>query len=146
MKEDSKCFFIDTNIFIRVFIVENMKMYQDSSGFLHLIDQGKIKCYVSDLVLSEIVWILMSFYKLSKSQTVERLKSIIDLRGVSILNNSDMPEAISLFKNNKVKFIDAIIATNKIFKEKNAIIVSYDKDFDKLGIKRMEPGDFFKED
>ena len=40
-----------------------------------------------------------------------------------------------------MKFIDALIASHKSIQEEAAVIVSYDKDFDKLGILRKEPKD-----
>ena len=142
--KDSKSYFIDTNIFIRIFIVENQRMYKDSFDFLNLIDRKELKCHVSDLVLSEVLWVLRSFYKISKTDSVKRVKSILDIKNITIINNSNMVEAVTLFEKHKVKFIDAIIATNKIFKESGTAIVSYDKDFDKLGIKRLEPSYFVK--
>lgn len=66
------------------------------------------------MVLSEIAWTLLSYYKFSKPEVVKALRGIVNLRGLSIID--------------KFQF------------SKNWIIVSYDHDFDKIDIKRMEPG------
>jgi len=52
--------------------------------------------------------------------------------------------AIEIYEKFPVKFIDALIVSNpKIFK-KEITIISYDKDFDKLNVKRKEPKDVLK--
>lgn len=40
----------------------------------------------------------------------------------------------------KVKFIDAMIANVRQIKSKKWAVVTYDKEFDKLGVLKMEPG------
>lgn len=71
---------------------------------------------------------------------VKAFKSIINLRGLEICDQYDyLKEAVELWEKYSVKFIDALIASNKEILEKKIIIVSYDKDFDKLTVIRQEP-------
>lgn len=44
-----------------------------------------------------------------------------------------------MFEQKPVKFIDALLASIKEIKEKKWKVVSYDRDFDKLGVVRIEP-------
>ena len=133
-------YFIDTNIFLRVLIKENKKAFSNCSEFLEKVKTNKIKGVTASLVLVEIAWTLSSYYKFSRKKTAQAVKSVINLRNLKIIDDYDHPLALELFENNKVKFIDACIVSIKEIQLKKWPIVSYDKDFDKLGVKRLEPG------
>jgi len=45
-----------------------------------------------------------------------------------------------MYSSKNVKFIDAMIASVDQIVSGSWVVVSYDKDFDKLGVKRAEPG------
>ncbi|MEA2064721.1 MAG: PIN domain-containing protein [Patescibacteria group bacterium] len=144
MREDSKIYFIDTNIFIRILFKENERIFQDCLSVLKLVKNDKITAFICSLVIAEIDWVLERVYKISKHQVVNDLQSIFKLKNLKICDKNDLKLAIYLYKRYNVKFIDAIIASNDLIQKKSAIIVSYDKDFDKLGVKRIEPKKLLK--
>lgn len=137
-------YFIDTNIFLRVLIKESEEIFEECEKFLNLIHQNKIEAFTSTIILSEIDWVLESFYKFPKEKVIEGLSSILKLKNLKIIDKFDLLLAIEIYERYPVKFIDTLIASNpKIFK-KEVIVVSYDKDFDKIGVKRMTPGRLIK--
>lgn len=134
-------YFIDSNIFLRTLIKEDEKTFKECYQFLNLIQSKKIKAFTSSLILAEISWVLGGFYKFKKLEVVNALQSIINLRGLKITDKMDPRAAIEIFQRFNIKFVDALIAsTPKIFR-KEMIIVSYDRDFDKLGVIRKKPRD-----
>lgn len=134
-------YFLDTNIFIRVLELENQKIFDECSGLLKLVKDSKIKAVTSGEVLSEIVWVLGSSYNESKSKIIKSLKGIVGLNGLKIVDEFDLEYAIRKYEEKNVKFIDSLIASNPKIQSKKMAIISYDKDFDKLGVKRLEPSD-----
>lgn len=138
MAEDN-VYFIDTNVFIRSLVKEDNKTYNDSLKLLELIKDGKIKAYTSSLVYAEISWVLDSFYKFDRNETAKALGSISSLSGLKILNKTNLKIAIDIYSKFNIKFVDAIIASNPLILQKKMKIISYDKDFDKLGAIRIEP-------
>lgn len=137
-------YFIDTNIFLRVLVKENEEVFKDCQEFLNLLKQNKIKAFTSTIVLSEIEWVLESFYKFPKEKVVMGLSSILKLKNLKIIDKFNLFLAIEIYEKFPIKFIDALIASNpKIFK-KEITIISYDKDFDKLDVKRKEPKSIIK--
>jgi predicted nucleic-acid-binding protein len=136
---ESNLYFIDTNIFLRVLVQENKTSFEDCFKILEMIKQGKVKAFTNSLVLAEINWVLSGLYKFSKEKTVEAIRSILNLKNLKIIDKSDLQEGINLYEKNKVKFIDALIAANDLILKKEAKIISYDKDFDKMGVIRIEP-------
>lgn len=67
---------------------------------------------------------------------------IIDLNHLKFIDHYDYLSAVSLFEKTNVKFFDALISSISEIMEQRWIVISYDKDFDKLGVKRKEPGEF----
>lgn len=132
-------YFIDTNIFLRVLEFENKKIFEECAKVLELVRGSKIKAYTSTTVLAETVWVLTSTYHESKAKIAKGLSGIIKLNNLKIIDSFDLERTIELFSKYSVKFIDALIATNPKIQSKKCVILSYDKDFDKLGVIRKEP-------
>ena len=132
-------YFIDTNIFLRAVVADDPSQITACHRLIEKIDSGEIRALTSDLVLAEIVWTCLKFYKLNKQRVVTLLAGLSSMRGLIFSNDSDLLQAIELYSNYKVKFIDAMIATHIFFANPNNAIISYDKDFDKLKINRLEP-------
>lgn len=138
MKEH-KSYFIDTNIFLRVLVKEDERVFNECFAFLEQVKAGNIRAYTSSLVLSEVNWVLAKLYGFDKTEVVAALKSITHLRNLKISDTCSASEAVSMYEANNVKFIDSMLASNDVFTKKNAYMVSYDRDFDTLGINRKEP-------
>jgi predicted nucleic-acid-binding protein len=135
-------YFLDSNIFLRFFADEkNSKVQVECSELIGNIREGKIKAYTSHLVLAEVVWTLDSYYEAEKEKIVKVLDTIESLNGLKIIDNFETHLANTIFSEKSIKFIDALIASNPKIQLKKMVIVSYDKDFDKLGVKRVEPSD-----
>lgn len=134
-----KKYFIDTNIFMRTLIKENKTSFENCYQLLRMVKLGKIKALTASLILAEIVWTLSSYYQFPKENVIQAIKGIISLRGLKIIDNYNPPFSLNLFSQKKVKYIGALIASIEEIQTKKWIVVSYDKDFDKLGVTRKEP-------
>lgn len=132
-------YFVDTNIFLRVLNREDEKSFNECSELLRLVKENKIEIFTSNLVLSEIIFTLISFYKFKKTDATESLKSVINLTGLKITNRANIKIVLEFYENYNIKFIDAMIASNPLILQKKMKIISYDRDFDKIGVTRIEP-------
>ena len=47
--------------------------------------------------------------------------------------------ALRIYNDKSVKYIDALISSIDNVSSREWIVISYDKDFDKIGVIRMEP-------
>lgn len=139
MKEPKreKRFFIDTNIFLRALVKENQTDFDNCVRFLRLISDGKIQTFTSTIILLEVNFVLISFYNFEKPRIYQALQSIIDLPGLKFIDDFNRREAIELYAKTGIKFTDCLLAS--LIKDSNLTIVSYDHDFDKLGLRRLEP-------
>jgi len=133
--------FIDTNIFLRTLINDNEKLFNECVGFLELVKNGEIKAQTSCLVLSEVSWTLSGFYNSGKDKVIESLYSIINLKNLKFNEKFNSSFGVQIYEQNNIKLTDAFIASHPKIQSKEMIVVSYDKDFDKLGVIRKEPGE-----
>lgn len=132
-------YFIDTNIFLRIIVKENKKAYSECVELLRLVEQRKIVTVTSHLVLAEIVWTLSSYYKFSRREISEVLEGIQNINNLKIIDGYKPQVALKLYANSNAKYIDCLIASIPLIHSKKWTVISYDKDFDKIGIVRLEP-------
>lgn len=137
-------YFVDTNIFLRVLLKDEEKTFRDCLRFLKEIKNGNIKAITSNLVLAEINWTLLKFYKFAKEDVIKSLDSITHLNHLKLIDDFDSISAIKSYKDYQIKFIDALISSIPEIGEGKMKIVSYDRDFDKLGDWRVEPREIIK--
>lgn len=131
--------FVDTNIFLRVLVADQKKQFIESKRFLNKVKENKIIACTSSIVLAEIVWTLTSYYKFPKEKVIQAVRSIVNLRGMKIIDNFNHLLALELYEKYSVKYIDALIASIKEIAAKEMIVISYDKDFAKLPILSQNP-------
>lgn len=132
-------YIIDTNIFLRTLIKENDQVFNECVECLKLIKENKVEVVCPGIVLSEMVWVLASFYKFSKKDVVRAVQSVLKLNGVKVLDSYNYEEALTLYGKKNAKYVDCLIAC--LNTEGEHSVLSYDKDFDKLGVQRVEPSD-----
>lgn len=137
-------YFLDTNIFLRILIKEDKKTFNDCFCLFKLIKEAKIKVCASGLILTEITWVLKKFYKFSKEDIIKVLKGILNLRWLKFIESVNIQKAIELYSKNNIKFVDCLISSNKYISNKKIKIISYDKDFDKIKVIRVEPAEVIK--
>lgn len=124
---------IDTNLIIRYLVNDNPQKTEEIEIFL----RNKIKKILPDIIVAEIVWVLSSFYKLSKISVLEKVRALINIEHVQC-NKILLEETISLWEEYNISFIDSYLAATG--KQKHLKIYSYDEKFDKVkGITRRKP-------
>ncbi|MCH7640594.1 PIN domain-containing protein [Patescibacteria group bacterium] len=137
-------YFVDSNIFLRTLEKEDEKTFSECYGILKLVREGGIKAITSHIVLAEIVWVLGSFYKKPRKDITQALNGIENLRGLKLIDRFDSNLALKFYSEYKVKYINALIASIPEVRDKNWAVVSYDRDFDRLGVERKDPGQVVK--
>ena len=135
----SKFYFIDANVFLRVFIKDDGPAFINCVKFFELVKTGKILAVTSSIAVAEVVWVMLSFYKLPKDVVIEAIGGIVNMHGLTIMDRVDHLLALTLYKTHGVKYTDCLIVSSFFQEKEKWVMVSYDKDFDKLKIKRATP-------
>lgn len=118
--------FFDSNIYLRHLVPENPILYKQVETLLRLTEQGKITPYSSNIVITEVVYVLTRTYKFPKQKVIAWIKQLFGSRNFVLLEKTDTPKALQLYSKYNIKFGDCLIATQI---PKGVTLCSYDKDF-----------------
>lgn len=133
-------YLLDTNVFLGLLVGGRGGQNKDCFRLFERVKNGELAVSACSVVILEIYYTLKSFYKLSAEQCEEYLGRILEMKNVLWIDDYDYPKALLYLREKRVKFSDCLIASLDFFQDGGKII-SYDRDFDKLGIKRLEPGE-----
>ncbi len=120
---------IDTNIIIRFLIGDHEQHLIESTRIFEAIETGKLEVEILDVVLMEALFVLTKFYALPKTEVVTDLKAILAMQGVINSNQVILSDALSLFVDKNMDFVDALICTKS--KLQGYDWLSFDRDVNK---------------
>lgn len=136
--------FVDTNIFIRYLVNDDMVKARACRDLFKRSYQSDLTLMTCEAVVSEIVHVLMSSkqYALSREDIYNRLNPVFSLPGLKIdqrINLATYLRATDIFRQHTIDFEDCVILTH--MEQLNLkTIYSYDRDFDQFDqVTRLEP-------
>ena len=125
---------VDTNLLVRYLVDDDPRK---SVAVEKLLRQTSQKLVLLDIAFAEIVWVLQSYYGLSKGEITEKLSALLAVKSIQT-NRTLLHKTLEYFANTPLNFVDAYQAAYASLK--NLDIYSYDYDFNKIeGLKRLEP-------
>ena len=131
--------FIDTNIFLRYLTRDDVIKYDKCRKIFKKAIEGKIDLITSGMVIAELIWTLLSYYKVPKVDIIEKISIIASTENLYIPDKGIITDALVLYGRKNIDYIDAY---NAVFMKYHGLneTYSYDKDYDRVeGIKREEP-------
>lgn len=131
--------FVDTNIFLRYLTKDDPTKYDRCRELFKRALEGKIILASSGMVIAELIWTLLSYYKVSKADVIEKVSIIVATESLHISDKDIIADALVLYGRKNIDYIDAY---NAVFMKYHGYgeIYSYDRDFDLVEeIKREEP-------
>jgi predicted nucleic acid-binding protein len=131
--------FVDTNIFLRYLTGDDRPKYERCRGLFKRAVEGEFGLSTSIMVIAELIWTLLSYYKVPKAEVVEKVSVIIGSENIFIPDKNLLADALVLYAQKNIDFIDAY---NAVFMKYHGFreIYSYDEDFEMIeDIKRKEP-------
>lgn len=127
---------LDTNIIIRFLTNDPPNQAEKIEKLFSQASSSSLE--IPDVVIFEIVYVLLSFYQLSKEEVIEKIYSLINFEKIKT-NKKLIKKTLEIFKNYPISFIDAYLCA-LIFLKKHPFIYSFDKKLKKIkGIKIKEP-------
>lgn len=126
-----KEYFVDTNIFLRFLLADVRPLAKLAEKLFLAAEKNKLKLWTTDIIILEIVWTLKSFYQYSNKNIQKTVSGLLGLKNLRVRNRKLLIQALKDFEDKKVDFADAY--NYQLALKFNKKIVSFDKDFDKLG-------------
>lgn len=121
---------IDTNIFLRHLLQDIPDQSKIATSVISDIEDGKMTGLMSILVVNELIWILEKYYFLKRSIYIPKLIKILNLDHLKMMEVKKelIERVLEKMRNKKIDFTDVYLMEAG----REAQILSFDKDFDKL--------------
>ncbi len=100
---------VDTNVLVRYIVRDDERQYQKVRTFFERIVDQDDACFVSDLVLAELVWVLRSCYRLDRGRIAEVLRGLYGSRNLVFSSPDCIARAIRSFETGRADFADYLI-------------------------------------
>ena len=121
--------FIETSVFMRFLTADDAQKFKDCVVLFEKVEQGKIRPYVSNIVILEILFLLTKLYKFPKAKVLADIGKILNLRNLTLIEKTDTRTALKMFDEYNIKYADCLIAGQI---PKQTTLLTYDEDFKKL--------------
>lgn len=129
---------LDTNVIIRFLTADENPRYRDLYSFFKSLEQGEMKVELKLIVLFQVIFVLLSFYKVPKEEVAESLLGILRYKGIRVADKKIVRRTLELWRGNNLEIVDSYLVACLEGDTQN-VLYSYDRDFDKLNINRKEP-------
>jgi predicted nucleic acid-binding protein len=131
--------FLDTNILLRHFLQDVSHQSARATAFIARIERDDLEVRLSDIIVSECVFLLERRYKQPKPTIRDLLLGFLALPGVVLPGKRRFRRVFDLYVGRNIAFADAYHAV-LMGQLKIDEIVSFDRGFDQVtGITRVEP-------
>lgn len=122
---------LDSNILLRHFLHDIPAQATKATQLIESIEKGEKIGYLSLLVVNEVIWILKRFYKIKRKEYLPVLLTLLQLNNIKVLEvkKETLKNIFEKMKKREADFTDVYLAEIV----GNRTIVSFDKDFEKLG-------------
>ena len=125
--------FVDTNIFTRLFVKDDTGQHEQAKALFTLAQEDKVKLVTGHPVFFELAWVLSYTYKVSNSEILDRLESILSFGGLKVADRDFIAEAISLARATNGSFADSFIVASLRRLQAKEVATFDKKHFAKLG-------------
>ncbi len=131
---------IDANVILRFLVEEEAEtpMAQRAKALFARVNRNREKILVLPCVIFEVVYVLEKFYKTQRKIIADILARLIRAKGISVPGKNRIISALEKYASTPVDFVDCYLAAVMELGDVKEIY-SFDRDLDKLGVKRLVP-------
>jgi predicted nucleic acid-binding protein len=131
--------FVDTNVFLRYLTKDDPSKYERCRELFKRVLEGEIAISTSGMVIAELIWTLLSYYKVPKAEVIEKVSVILGTENLFVPDKDVLVDALVLYARRNIDFIDAYNAVLMKYQGLREIY-SYDEDFETIeDIERKKP-------
>ncbi len=100
---------LDTNVLVRYLVGDDEKQAQKASACIRVIAASGKSCFISSIVLCELVWVLESAYDYEKNEIGDVLDKLLITKQFEIENKDIVRQAIHDYKAGDGDIADYLI-------------------------------------
>ncbi|MDL1975015.1 MAG: PIN domain-containing protein [Deltaproteobacteria bacterium] len=129
---------LDTNVLIRFLTSDKTQKCQGVYTLFESLEQGDLRVELKLIVLFQVVFVLKSFYSVPREDIATGMIGILEYRGIIVKEKKIVRRTMEIWHYGKLDIVDCYLIAC-LEGDKQNILYSYDRDFDKFGINRKEP-------
>jgi predicted nucleic acid-binding protein len=127
--------FLDTSILVRHLTGDPPEQAARATKFLAAADE----LLLADLVVAEIVYVLESFYEVSRPRVAELVRAIIAFPAIVVLDPVVLLRALEVYETERLDFAEAYLVA-QAERSGVGVVASFDKAIDRVAtVRRLEP-------
>jgi predicted nucleic acid-binding protein len=127
--------FVDTNILVRHLTGDPPEQAARATKFLAAADE----LLLADLVVAEVVYVLESFYEVSRARVAELVRAIIAFPAIVVLDPAMLLRALEVYETDRLDFAEAYLVA-QAERSGVGVVASFDKAIDRVvTVRRLEP-------
>jgi predicted nucleic-acid-binding protein len=100
---------LDTNVLVRFLVEDDPEQTQRAKAFLQKSIETDAPCYVSDVVVCEIVWVLETSYKVRRGEVTQILGRLLRARHLVFSSVERLSRALESHGSGRGDFADYLI-------------------------------------
>jgi predicted nucleic acid-binding protein len=131
---------LDTNVLVRFLTGDMDPRYRNLGKFFSSLEQGDIKVELKLIVLFQTLFVLKSFYNVPRDEIASALLALLTFKGLKIKDKKIVRRTLELWgtPRNRLEIVDCYL-TACLEGDRQNVLYSYDRDFDRFEFTRAEP-------
>ena len=105
---------LDTNVLMRYLVQDHPQQSRLASHLLEKLDAQNETCFIGDIVLCELVWVLESCYHFSRKEIADTLTRVLLVAFFSFEEKEDILKATELYRQKKGDFADYLLGLRAV--------------------------------
>ena len=129
---------LDTNVLIRFLTSDKTKKFRGVYTLFESLEQGDLRVELKLIVLFQVVFVLRSFYSVPREDIAVVMQGILKYKGIIVKEKKIVRRMLELWHDSKLDNVDCYLIAC-LEGDRQNILYSYDRYFDKFKINRKEP-------
>lgn len=129
---------IDTNVIVRFLTADDSPKFKGVYQLFKRLESNQERVEIKPLVFFQTIFVLKSFYKVEKEKIAYLMNSILGLPGIYMEKKATYRRTIEIYGKENLEVVDCYLLAC-IENDSDQILYSYDTNFDRYGVRRIEP-------
>ena len=129
---------LDTNVLIRFLTSDKTQRFRGVYTLFESLEHGDLRVELKLIVLFQVVFVLKSFYSVPRKDIATGMLDILEYKRIIVKEKRIVRRTIELWHDSKLEIVDCYLIAC-LEGDRQNILYSYDRDFDKFEINRKEP-------
>lgn len=121
---------LDANVFLRFLFNDIRSQAKEATGVLIKAKSKRLKIYIPQIIIFEILFALDKYYKFPKLKVIEKVGTLLLTPYLDIEDRIVFKEALEVYKSKNIDFVDCFLICKA--KESNYTLFTFDKNLSEL--------------